>query len=94
MNGPNDEDIMILDFKAYPFKYIQYTKDLEPICEQIISEFNKNNRNEGYINAESETINYKVYKKENEKEKMIEFTYKDEKFNIYANPKYFYYFNP
>ena len=92
MNGPNDKDIMILDFKAYPFKYIQYTKDLEPICEQIISEFNKNNRNEGYINAESETINYKVYKKENEKEKMIEFTYKDEKFNIYANPKYFYYF--
>ena len=86
------KDIMILDFKEYPFKYIIYTKDLEPICEQIISEFNKNNRNEGYINAESETINYKVYENENEKEKMIEFTYKGEKFNIYANPKYFYYF--
>lgn len=92
MNGPNDKDIMILDFKEYPFKYIIYTKDLEPICEQIISEFNKNNRKEGYINAESETIYYKVYENEKEKEKMIEFTYKGEKFNIYANPKYFYYF--
>jgi len=92
MNGPDDEDIMILDFKTYPFKYIKYKKDLEPICERIISEYNKNNRNEGYINAESEAINYKVYEKDKENEKKIEFTYKDENFNIYGNPKYFYYF--
>ena len=37
-------------------------------------------------------INYRVYDKEKENEKMIEFIYKKEKFNKYANPKKFCYF--
>jgi len=96
MNGQdNKEDTIIeLNFKTSPFKYIIYTENLEPICEEIIEDFNKNKKDEGNIITNSNTIKYKVYEKEekDEKVKMINFTYKDETFNIYANPINFYYF--
>lgn len=85
---------MELDFKTIPFKYMDHTEDYEPICEQIINDFNKNKKNEGSIIANSETIKYQVYdyEEENEKENMIKFIYKNKNHNIYANPKKFYFF--